>query len=230
MANVRVRLFYADGREVPVGADEILGTSDDAIGNSGNPDSGGLLTNLSGNFSFKGLSANNYLIKIFRSGKSSCSILSNNPNNNIDSDNNGTIGTGSNSSFIVSSIFTTAAGDHGLQGNTIVNNDNETASDSTVDFGMILSPTAAAASVGGRITTANGRGIYGARITIVNSTGTNAQTTSTNPFGYYRFAEVAVGETYIITVRHKNYYFSPSSQVLSLTEAAENVNFTASPR
>ena len=48
-----------------------------------------------------------------------------------------------------------------------------------------------------------------------------------NPFGFYAFDELIVGETYILSVNHKQFVFSPDSQVLTITESIENVNFEA---
>ena len=49
-------------------------------------------------------------------------------------------------------------------------------------------------------------------------------TVFTNQFDYYRFDEVAAGETCIFEARHKGYLFAP--QVLFVTEEAAELNFT----
>jgi|GEM_PF-3296064 len=87
-------------------------------------------------------------------------------------------------------------------------------------------PTAASVSVGGRVSTSGGRGISKALVSITNQNG-ETQTVSTDSFGYYRFDEISVGETYIITVRHKRYQFTNNSQVLTVFEDTNDVNFTA---
>jgi hypothetical protein len=89
-----------------------------------------------------------------------------------------------------------------------------------------LSPTAATVNVGGRVSASDGRAIYRARVSITNSNG-ETQTVLTNQFGYFRFDEIAVGETYIISVRHKIYQFN--SQVVSVFEEIQNADFTAEP-
>ena len=89
-------------------------------------------------------------------------------------------------------------------------------------------PTAGAAAIGGHVMQANGRGISGAIVTLVNPNG-SSQTTRTNPFGYYRFADIPVGETYTLTARAKGQTFSRSAQSVNLQDDAENVNFTALP-
>lgn len=97
-----------------------------------------------------------------------------------------------------------------------------------VDIGAFESsaPTAASVSISGRVLTADGRKISKARITL---TDTNGQTrfALSNPFGFYRFAEVAAGETFIIMVKHKRYTFAP--QVINITEESQDFDITAQP-
>lgn len=89
---------------------------------------------------------------------------------------------------------------------------------------QILAPTAASVSVGGRVLTASGRGISGATVSLIDATG-NARQARTNSFGYYRFDDVAAGQTVVVQARHKRYEFAP--QVLSIAEEINNLNFTA---
>ncbi len=93
-----------------------------------------------------------------------------------------------------------------------------------LDVKIPFSPTAAAVSIGGRVLTATGRGIFGARVALTGANG-NARSALTNAFGYYRFTEVPVGETYIIDARHKSYSFAP--QVINLTEDVRDLNITS---
>lgn len=85
-------------------------------------------------------------------------------------------------------------------------------------------PTASTVSVSGQVTTANGRGIAKARVTLTGMNGT--RTVTTNPFGYFLFTDVEVGETYIFSVSHKRYSFS--SQVFTVMEETNNLNFVTS--
>lgn len=82
-------------------------------------------------------------------------------------------------------------------------------------------PTSATVPVFGRIADAGGRGIARAVVTLTDSQG-NLRTVQSNPFGYFRFQEVAVGATYFISVRHKRYRFM--SQVINLSDSIE-LNF-----
>jgi hypothetical protein len=74
--------------------------------------------------------------------------------------------------------------------------------------------------------TRGGRGVFNARISITDSNG-NARLTFTNPFGYYRFDNVATGGTYMIGVRSKSYTFTP--QTLQVNENLTDVDFVAEP-
>lgn len=86
----------------------------------------------------------------------------------------------------------------------------------------ISSPTAAATTVGGRVTNILGVGIPNAIVTITNAAIGEAKTIRTSPFGYYQFDNVTVGEAYILTVSHKSYSF-PSEFVTVIGDA--NINF-----
>ncbi len=88
---------------------------------------------------------------------------------------------------------------------------------------QVLAPTAASVSVGGRVlTSAGGRGLSGAIVTLTEQNGTT-RTTRTNPFGYYCFMEVEAGQTVIAAVTSKRHQFE--SQVLSVIADFSNLNF-----
>jgi hypothetical protein len=90
-----------------------------------------------------------------------------------------------------------------------------------------LAPTAASVSVSGRVTTSEGRGLRGARVTLTDSNG-NIRTAMTTTFGYYRFENVPASETVVIGVSSKRYSFIP--QVVSVMEDLTELNFTAESR
>lgn len=92
----------------------------------------------------------------------------------------------------------------------------------------LAAPTASSVSVGGRVVTADERGMYKARVTLTDSNG-NTRTVLTNQFGYYSFTEVSVGETYVLSISHKRYQFVQPTQLLFVIEELYDVNFTASP-
>ena len=87
-----------------------------------------------------------------------------------------------------------------------------------------LGATAASVTVGGRVMTSLGRGIRNVRVAMTDENG-NVRTAITGAFGYYRFEDVAAGETYIITATGKRFKFTQSSQVLNVDEETNDVNF-----
>lgn len=89
-----------------------------------------------------------------------------------------------------------------------------------------LAPTAANAVVGGRILTAYGAGIRNVQITITFPTG-EIRSTVSSTFGYYSFAEIPVGGTYLITVSAKKYAFSQASQIRQVLDDLRDVDFIA---
>jgi hypothetical protein len=92
---------------------------------------------------------------------------------------------------------------------------------------QVLSSTAATVSIGGRIINAFGRSVFGARVALTDSNG-NSRETRTNPFGYYRFARVAAGETYILTAAAKADEFAP--QIVAVNEDRDDINFVGNSK
>ena len=86
--------------------------------------------------------------------------------------------------------------------------------------------TASDAVVGGRVTTASGRGVSRAIVRMTDGSGAT-QTAMTNPFGYYRFKEVPTGAIYIVEARSKQYTFAP--KILSIVEDMSDLDFIANP-
>ncbi len=89
---------------------------------------------------------------------------------------------------------------------------------------LAAAPTAAAASVSGQVLKPDGIGIKNATVKLTASNGL-IQIVRTNSFGYFRFEEVMVGETYLLEVRHKNYIFTP--QILTVNEDIFDLNVIA---
>ena len=67
----------------------------------------------------------------------------------------------------------------------------------------ILVPSAASVSVSGRVLDSNGRGLGKATVVMTFLDG-SARTVLTNPFGYYRFDDVAAGQAVVLNVRSKS--------------------------
>lgn len=92
--------------------------------------------------------------------------------------------------------------------------------------GQVFAPTAASVTVGGQVKTVLGRGIGKAHITMIDATG-ETRVAFTNPFGYFRFADVPAGETYIFNVRAKRYSFNQPTQIRSIFGEIDNIVFVA---
>ena len=91
-----------------------------------------------------------------------------------------------------------------------------------------FAPTAATAAVGGRVTTAASRPVSQARVTLANSHGAT-RTALTNALGFYRFADVPTGETYVFGVSYKRLNFAAPTRVQNVTGEMNDVNFKALP-
>ncbi len=70
------------------------------------------------------------------------------------------------------------------------------------------------------------RGVARAVVYLTDQNGSN-RTALTNQFGYYRFDEVEVGQTYILNAYSKRYLFA--TQVVNVTDSLDNLNFTVMP-
>jgi len=92
---------------------------------------------------------------------------------------------------------------------------------------QVQGPTAApVVVVSGRVTTSGGRGVFYARVSITDASN-NVRYAITNPFGYYRFTNVAPGGMYTIAVLSKHHTFTP--QALQINNNLTNVNFVSVP-
>lgn len=91
-----------------------------------------------------------------------------------------------------------------------------------------LAPTAAEVSIGGRVSTADGRGIKNAVLTLTATDGTR-RVTRTGSFGYYRFDDVNAGETCVISIASKRFTFANPTILVIAADELTNVDFTAEP-
>ena len=91
-----------------------------------------------------------------------------------------------------------------------------------------LAPSAGHITIGGRVLTAQGRGLQNAVIAMTDSAG-NTRTTRSNSFGYYRFQDVNAGQIYTLTATGKGLTFTQPSQVLNAVDDTNDVNFIVSP-
>ena len=88
----------------------------------------------------------------------------------------------------------------------------------------ILGTTAAQVEVSGRVTTADGRGLRNATVTITDQNGV-AHVTTTSSFGFYQFENVDSGQTYIIGVAARRFQFT--SRIIQVLDNLANVDFVA---
>ncbi len=99
------------------------------------------------------------------------------------------------------------------------------------DFWMIgvslaSGTTAADVTLAGRAATTGGRGVSGARVTLVDGAG-HVRTATTNPFGYYRFDGLDAGSTMVVSIASKRHSFANPVRVVSLGDSAFDVDFVA---
>jgi len=90
-----------------------------------------------------------------------------------------------------------------------------------------LAPTAAQASISGRVLTAEGLGIRNAEMVLTGNSLAEPLRVTTSSFGYFQFEGLQTGETYVLTVNSRRYTFQAPSQVISLVDNAIDVDFRA---
>ncbi|MEZ5423260.1 MAG: carboxypeptidase-like regulatory domain-containing protein [Pyrinomonadaceae bacterium] len=78
------------------------------------------------------------------------------------------------------------------------------------NFQITTAVTAADATVSGQVLDTFGSGVSGAIVTLTSASG-EIRSMRTSPFGYFSFKEVPTGETYVLTVASKRYWFTPRS-------------------
>ena len=87
-------------------------------------------------------------------------------------------------------------------------------------------PTAANAFVSGRVVTADGSGIRNARVSLTLPNG-EVRTALSGTFGYYRFDDLEVGNTYILSIAAKRYTFINPTRVISLDDELTGEDFVS---
>lgn len=96
------------------------------------------------------------------------------------------------------------------------------------DTFTISNQAATNGDLGGRITTAGGRGVPRVYVALTGGTLPGPILALTNSFGYFNFPGISLNQTYTITPRpRKGTTFTPTNIVRSHTAAATDVNFTA---
>ena len=91
---------------------------------------------------------------------------------------------------------------------------------------VLLRASAARATISGRATLMNSRGVGGALITLQDLGTGETKYVVTNTFGYYTIPEVEVGNFYMVTISHRRYQFAESSRFIDLTDNVTGFDFT----
>jgi hypothetical protein len=92
-----------------------------------------------------------------------------------------------------------------------------------------FAPTAAPASVSGRVLDSFGNGIGGARLTMSDAQSGETWSTLSNPFGYYTLEGAGAGNFYIMSISHKRYSFAVDTRTFTLNEDLVDVDWVANP-
>lgn len=90
-------------------------------------------------------------------------------------------------------------------------------------------PTSGGAMISGAVVTADGRAIRNVRVVLRNAAGGEPHVALTNAFGYYVFADVAVGEFYTLSIQNKRYDFPSSPYAFTLGEDFTGMTFMGFP-
>lgn len=89
--------------------------------------------------------------------------------------------------------------------------------------------TASTASISGRVSTSEGRGLGKVVLTVTGGDLAKPATVMTNAFGYYTIGGLTAGGTYIVSVRSKIYVFSSPDRVITLNDSVDDLVFIAEP-
>jgi hypothetical protein len=92
-----------------------------------------------------------------------------------------------------------------------------------------LAPTAAGATVTGRVVSTDGRGVKGVSVTILDATTGKLRSTVTNTLGYYTFADLPVTHFYVLTaVSTRRNRIANNVQTFSLSDDLRVTSFVTS--
>lgn len=89
----------------------------------------------------------------------------------------------------------------------------------------VFGPTAANASISGRVVNADGSGIRGAILTATNMSTGETRRLLSSAFGYYSFDNLDSGFSYVVAIHSKKYTFQNSSILINLGDSVSDVDF-----
>jgi len=92
-----------------------------------------------------------------------------------------------------------------------------------------FSPTAAPASVSGRVLDSFGNGIGGVRLSISDAQTGDTWSTISSPFGYYNIDGPEAGNFYVMTISSKRYSFADDTRTFTLNEDLVGFDWVANP-
>ncbi|MBK7393699.1 MAG: DUF11 domain-containing protein [Chloracidobacterium sp.] len=92
-----------------------------------------------------------------------------------------------------------------------------------------LAPTSADVSIGGRVLTDTGRGIRGAVVTVTGNSLVSPINVMTGVNGRYTVPGLTAGETYVVTVRSRRFFFTEPSRVITLNDNVADADFISTP-
>ena len=82
--------------------------------------------------------------------------------------------------------------------------------------------TAAGVAISGRVFASGGRGLRGAVVRLTDQNGM-IRSASTGAFGLYQFADVAPGQTYVVSIVSRRFSYSP--RVVQLNDSVAGLDF-----
>ena len=85
-------------------------------------------------------------------------------------------------------------------------------------------PSSASTSVSGRITDNSGIGLAKVRVSLTKPNG-EIISINTNPFGYYNFEGIEVGQNYTLQADSKRFQFQNNPRIISVSEELQNEDF-----
>jgi len=98
---------------------------------------------------------------------------------------------------------------------------------STFSAARLIAPVSAPVWISGRVTRSDGRPATNVFLTIRNAGNLVVGSAVTNPFGYYRFANIEAGQVYTISARSKGRTFTDRN--LTVSDDVVNLDFVADP-
>lgn len=99
--------------------------------------------------------------------------------------------------------------------------------DNSNEVSMVLVPTAAGMTVSGRVSSPDGTGLAGIRVTLTGNGIAEPRYAVTNPFGFYQFDDVAAGQGVVVTVSSTRYSFPQPTLFLNITDDISDADFVS---